>query len=102
MAENQPDLIEQISPADWEATPENGKRLVANWIGQIERSESWIEALERQCEKLKAEDELLQKQLKRNSRNSSKPPSQDLGKGFKLKLQETEKHKIRIQLGYER
>ncbi|NJO71333.1 MAG: hypothetical protein HC825_05825 [Oscillatoriales cyanobacterium RM1_1_9] len=44
-----------------------------------------IERLEQQYKELKAENQLLKEQLKKNSKNSLKPPSQDQGKGFKTK-----------------
>ena len=44
-----------------------------------------LEGLEQQQEALTAENQLLQEQVKQNSQNSSQPPSQDIGKGFKPK-----------------
>jgi len=86
--------FDQISNADWVQTPESVKRFVVRLVEQVEQ-------LERQYEALKAENTLLREQLKQNSQNSSKPPSQDLGKGFKPK-EKKEKGKSRgAQFGHE-
>lgn len=88
-----PVSIEQISDSEWVETPESVKRYL---LGRIEQ-------LERQYEELKAENAMLREQLRRNSQNSSKPPSQDQGNRFKPKAkQEKEKKKPRGgQLGHE-
>lgn len=75
MSETVPPSIQQISDSDWAQTPDSVKRYL---LGRIEQ-------LERQYEELKAENAMLREQLGRNSQNSSKPPSQDQGKGFKPK-----------------
>ena len=67
--------IEPISDSDWAQTPDSVKRSL---LGRVEQ-------LERQCEELKAENAMLRQQFERNSQNSSKPPSQDICKGFKSK-----------------
>jgi transposase len=77
MSETVPPSIEQISDSDWAQTPDRVKRYL---LGRIEQ-------LERQYEELKAENAMLREQLGRNSQNSSKPPSQDQGQGFKPKEQ---------------
>lgn len=82
MSKNGPNTIDEISPQDWEQTPESVKRLITNLAEQMGRR---IAALEEQCAALKAENQMLHEQLKRNSKNSSKPPSQDIAKGFKPK-----------------
>jgi len=85
---------DQISNADWAQTPESVKRSVVRLVERVEQ-------LERQYEALKAENTLLREQLKQNSQNSSKPPSQDLEKGFKPK-EKKEKGKSRgAQFGHE-
>lgn len=90
MSETVPPSIEQISDSDWAQTPDSVKRYL---LGRIEQ-------LERQYEELKAENAMLREQLGRNSQNSSKPPSQDQGKGFKPK-EKKEKGKARgAQFGY--
>lgn len=104
MDEKQPNSIAGISPEDWAATPESVKRLVGNLMGQIERLTelvSRVETLEQQQEALKSENQLLKEQVKQNSKNSSKPPSQDMGKGFKAKPKETAKRKPGAQSGHE-
>lgn len=78
MNENLPNSVNEISQTDWEKTPESVKRLVTSLIERIEQ-------LERQYEGFKAENQLLKEQVKQNSQNSSKPPSQDVSKGFKVK-----------------
>jgi hypothetical protein len=75
MSEAVPTPIEEISDSDWGQTPDSVKHFL---LGRIEQ-------LERQSEELKAENAMLREQIQRNSQNSSKPPSQDLGKGFKPK-----------------
>ena len=94
MSESVPNAIEEISEADWSQTPESVKRLVQSLLGRIEQ-------LERQGEELRAEIATLQEQVKRNSKNSSKPPSQDIAKGFKPKVKRTESKKARgAQFGH--
>lgn len=94
MEEKPLNLIEEISQADWEKTPESVKRLVKNWIGRIEQ-------LEQQYEELKAQNQLLKEQVKQNSKNSSKPPSQDVSKGFKVKEKQESGKKRGAQPGHE-
>ncbi|XGV96675.1 MAG: IS66 family transposase [Leptolyngbya sp. BL-A-14] len=93
MSENLPQSISEISQTDWAKTPESVKQLVANLVGRME-------SIERQYEELKAENQLLKEQIKQNSKNSSKPPSQDLGKGFKAKEQQGNKKKPGAQPGH--
>ena len=78
MKDKAPLAINEVSEADWEKTPESIKALVKNLLKRIEE-------LEKNFEELKVENELLKEQLKRNSQNSSTPPSQDKPKGFKSK-----------------
>lgn len=94
MVENKLPPIGEISPEDWERTPESVKRVVGTLLERLER-------LERQYEELKAENQLLKEQVKQNSQNSSKPPSQDLGKGFKPKEKAPGKKKAGGQPGHE-
>jgi hypothetical protein len=94
MEEKAANSIEEISQADWEKTPQSVKRLVRSLMGRIEQ-------LERQYEKLEAENQLLKEQVKLNSKNSSKPPSQDVGKGFKPKARSTDGKKQGGQPGHE-
>jgi len=85
-----PTSIEPISDADWAQTPDSVKRSLVGRIGQLER----------QYEALKAENAMLREQIERNSQNSSKPPSQDIRKGFKSK-EKKEKGKPRgAQFGH--
>lgn len=86
--ENQPpNFLAEISAADWEKTPENVKRLVGQLLERIAALE------ERQ--------EHLEEQLKRNSQNSSQPPSQDVPQGFKPKLKAQGKKRRGGQPGHE-
>ncbi|MGH2413309.1 MAG: IS66 family transposase [Microcystaceae cyanobacterium] len=85
--------VDEISQADWDKTPESVKRLVRGLIGRIEQ-------LEQQYEELKAENQLLKEQVKQNSSNSSKPPSQDKSKGFKPKEKRREKKQPGGQPGH--
>jgi hypothetical protein len=104
MLENLPPPIDEIRPEDWEKTPESVKRLVTNWLeqmGQIRQLVERIEQLERQYEEVKAENQLLKERVKQNSKNSSKPPSQDLGKGFKVKQKRQGKQNPGAQPGHE-
>lgn len=86
--------IDEISEEDWQRTPERVKQLVINLIRRIEQ-------LEQQYAELKAENELLKEQLKQNSQNSSKPPSQDGKKGFKAREKKAGKKKRGGQPGHE-
>jgi transposase len=71
------------------------QQLLVKLIGRIEQ-------LERQHEMLREENQLLKEQLKQNSKNSSKPPSQDIGKGFKAKEKKgRSKKKAGAQPGHE-
>lgn len=101
MQEKQPNLIAEISPADWAATPESVKQLVTNLMGQVEQLVQRVGSLEQQQEGLKAENQLLKEQVKQNSKNSSKPPSQDMIKGFKAKPKEASKRKPGAQQGHQ-
>ena len=93
MAEKSPPSIDEISHADWDKTPESVKQLVKSLIGRIEH-------LEWQYEELKGENHLLKEQVKQTSKNSSKPPSQDLSKGFKAKEKKQGKQKPGGQIGH--
>lgn len=94
MSENVPNPLDEISKADWAKTPESVKRLVRSLLGRIEQ-------IERQYEELKAEAATLREQVKRNSQNSSKPPSQDMGKGFKPKEKKQNGKPRGAQFGHE-
>jgi transposase len=98
MSKNEPYSINEISPEDWEKTPESVKRLITNLMEQLGRR---IEALEEQCAALKAENQMFKEQLQRNSKNSSKPPSQDIAKGFKARPKTEGKKKRGGQAGHE-
>lgn len=78
MEEPIPKSSEQISDADWAKTPVSVRQL-------IEALGKRVEQLEQELEKLQGENQLLQEQGKRNSQNSSIPPSQEQRKGFKPK-----------------
>jgi hypothetical protein len=102
MEQSSPNPVNEISQSDWEQTPESVKRLVANMLEQIEQLSSRMELLERQSEALNAENQLLKEQVEQNSQNSSKPPSQDVAKGFKRKQPQPEGKKKRgAQVGHE-
>jgi len=64
MESQSPKLLAEISDADWENTLESVKRLVGQLLERIAALE------ERQ--------QHLEEQVKRNSKNSSQPPSQDV------------------------
>lgn len=86
--ENQPlNFLTEISDADWEKTPESVKRLVRQLLERIAALE------ERQ--------QHLEEQVKRNSQNSSQPPSQDVPQGFKPKLKAQGKKRRGGQPGHE-
>ena len=74
--------------------------MVGNLIEQIEQSVGRIEHLEQQYEELKAENQLLREQVKQTSKNSSKPPSQDVSKGFKVKGKQESGKQRGAQLGH--
>jgi len=95
MREPVPNPVDEISEADWSQMPESVKRLVQRLLRRIEQ-------LERQNEELRAEIATLQEQVKRNSKNSSQPPSQDIAKGRKPKAKRTGSKKARgAQSGHE-
>ncbi len=76
--ENQPpNFLTEISDADWERTPESVKRVIGQLLERIAVLE------ERQ--------QHLEEQLKRNSKNSSQPPSQDGDLEFKPKPKPSKK-----------
>jgi Family of unknown function (DUF6444) len=84
--ENQPPtILAEISDADWQSTPESVQQLVGKLMERIV-------ALEQR-------QEHLEEQLKRNSKNSSQPPSQDAPQGFKPKPKATERKKRGGQAG---
>jgi transposase len=87
MTEQLPSLMAEVRAADWEQTPESVKELVENWAERFEQLEQQYQQLEQQYTELKAKNQLLKEQVKQNSKNSSKPPSQDLSRGFKPKEQ---------------
>ncbi len=90
MSETVPASIEPISDSDWAQTPDSVKRSL---LGRIEQ-------LERQYEALKAANAMLREQIERNSQNSSKPPSQDLRKGFKSQEKKEQGKPRGAQLGH--
>jgi transposase len=94
MDEKRPPQFDEISDADWAQTPESVKGLVGNLLGRIEQ-------LERQYEELRIENGVLREQVKQNSQNSSKPPSQDVGKGFKRKPKPGKSKRRGAQIGHE-
>jgi transposase len=104
MDENLPPEISEISSEEWQQTPESVKRLVMQLLeqmGQVGRLVERIEQLERQYEEVKSENQLLKEQLQLDSKNSSKPPSQDRGKGFKSKEKSLGKKQRGGQPGHE-
>jgi len=62
-------FLTEIPQEDWANTPESVKRLVDSLVERIRSAEGTQQG--------------LQEQVKRNSQNSSQPPSQDAPKGFK-------------------
>ena len=62
-------FLTEIPQEDWANTPESVKRLVDSLVERIRSA--------------KTTQQGLQEQVKRNSQNSSQPPSQDTPKGFK-------------------
>lgn len=85
--ENQPPtILAEISDADWQSTPESVQQLVGKLMEQIVTLE------QRQAH--------LEELLKRNSKNSSQPPSQDAPQGFKPKPKATESKKRGGQVGH--
>lgn len=94
MEENAISSINKLSQSDWDQTPESVKQLVATLISRMEQ-------LEQQYEELRTENQLLKEQLQLNSKNSSKPPSQDMSKGFKPKQKRQGKKKPGAQPGHQ-
>ena len=90
MKESSARLSPEASESDWEKTPPSIKALVESLSSRIGDLEKQFEALKEENrelraenERLRAENEGLKEQLKRNSNNSSQPPSADKFKGFK-------------------
>jgi hypothetical protein len=63
-------FLSEISAEDWANTPESVKQLMKRLLERIET--------------LEAGQQALQEQIKRNSKNSLQPPSQDPPQGFKV------------------
>jgi len=87
MEKQPPNFLAEIFDPDWERTPESVKRLVRQLLERIA-------ALEEQ-------QQHLEEQLKRNSKNSSQPPSKDGQQGFKPKPKEQGKKSRGAQPGHE-
>lgn len=94
MEEKRPERPLPVSDADWAQTPESVKALVMNLLSRLEKLESEVE-------RLSAENALLKEQIKKNSENSSKPPSQDKPKGFKAETKDPKARKRGGQPGHE-
>ena len=80
----------EINESDWEKTPPTLKTLVESLLSRLDEMEKQLEALKEENRelteengRLRQENEGLKEQLKRNSQNSSQPPSADKFKGFK-------------------
>ncbi len=104
MVENLPPEINEISLEDWEKPPASVQRLVMHLLeqmGQVGRLVERIEQLERQYEEVKSENQLLKEQFQLDSKNLSKSPPQDRGKGFKSKEKPPGKRKRGGQPGHE-
>lgn len=86
MEKQPPKCLAEISDADWETTPKSVKQLVGQLLERIV-------ALEEQ-------QQHLEEQLQRNSKNSSQPPSQDEPQGFKPKFKEEGKKSRGGQAGH--
>lgn len=85
-------LSAEVRESDWEKTPPSIKALVESLVSRLEKMEKEFEALKKENRELKEENkrlreenEGLKEQLKRNSKNSSQPPSADKFKGFKAR-----------------
>jgi transposase len=94
MEEKRPDLPLPVSDADWAQTPASVKALVMSLLSRLEK-------LEGEVARLSAENALLNEQVKKTSQNSSLPPSQDKGKGFKAKAKDPKGRKRGGQPGHE-
>jgi len=94
MEEKRPEGTLPVSEADWAQTPESVKALVMSLLSRLEKLESEVA-------KLSAENALLKEQIKKNSENSSKPPSQDKPKGFKAQTKDPKARKRGGQPGHE-
>lgn len=101
MVKKSPPAVDEISPEDWEETPDSVKRLVTTLLEQIGQLVERMEQLERQYEEVKSENQLLKERVEQNSQNSSKPPSQDQSKGFNVKEKKRDKKKSGGQPGHE-
>src|ERR1700675_2006451 len=60
----------EITPEDWQRTPTSVQQVLL-------RLSERVAALEEEVGRLRAENERLQEQTRRSSRNSSQPPSSD-------------------------
>lgn len=94
MEEKPPELPLPVSHADWAQTPESVKVLVTSLQSRLDKLEGEVKGLS-------AENALLKEQVKKNSQNSSLPPSQDKGKGFKAKAKDPKGRKRGGQPGHE-
>lgn len=90
MKESSARLSPEVNESDWEKTPPSIKALVESLLSRIDDLEKQFETLKEENrelreenERLRQENEGLKEQLKRNSKNSSQPPSADKFKGFK-------------------
>ncbi|MFM7424389.1 MAG: IS66 family transposase [Elainella sp.] len=101
MEKASPEAAAEISQSDWEKAPESVQQLVMYLLERNEQLGKRVEALEQQYEALTAENQLLKEQLQLNSTNSSKPPSQDRGQGFKSKEKLPSKKQRGGQPGHE-
>jgi transposase len=94
MEEKQPEFPLPVSDADWAQTPASVKALVMSLLSRLEK-------LEIEVNRLSAENGLLKEQVKKNSQNSSLPPSEDKGKGFQVKAKDPKARQRGGQPGHE-
>jgi transposase len=81
-----------ISSSDWESTPASVRQFLLRLLERVEQQGEQIAALQLENSELRtkvsaleAENATLREQVKRNSGNSSQPPSQDIAPGVVVK-----------------
>ncbi len=93
MEKTVPELMEAISPKDWEQVPET----VLNLIKELGRR---MDLLEQEVISLRTENDLLKEQVARTSANSSQPPSKN-PQGFKPSPKEPTGQRRGGQVGHQ-
>jgi transposase len=79
--------LEGIRAAEWEQVPASVESLLEVILEVFQENAEKIRQLEERAEKLARENQQLWEQLRRNSGNSSQPPSSDFGQKEKPKSQ---------------